>query len=202
MVSSVAFSPDGTWFVSGSHDCSVRLWAPVESTTGAICTLQRTCLGHAGEVHSVAWDPTSGSGRFASGALDNTVRVWNAATGDTCHTLRGHSRGIHSVAFSADGKRLASGADDGTAIIWDVSSGQQMLALLGHTSAIWSIAFSPDDRSVVSGSQDSTVRVWDAATGEERDRFPVLPDARPTVAFSPDGAKIACACGNLQLWDA
>ncbi len=39
---------------------------------------------------------------------DNTVRIWNTATGESIATLSGHVGYIFRVAFSQDGKRLAS----------------------------------------------------------------------------------------------
>ena len=56
--------------------------------------------------------------RIATSGLDRTVRIWEAETGQEVFTLRGHTNGVISVAFSADG-RLATGSTDGTARIWD-----------------------------------------------------------------------------------
>ncbi len=38
--------------------------------------------------------------------------------------LKGHSRGVSSVALSADGTILATGSGDMTARLWDIASGQ------------------------------------------------------------------------------
>jgi len=43
-------------------------------------------------------------------------------SGRTIATLKGHSGGLRSVAFSPDGTRVVTGSDDGTARIWDVST--------------------------------------------------------------------------------
>ena len=44
--------------------------------------------------------------RLASGSYDETVRLWDGASG--------HSRGVTSLSFSPDGSRLASGSHDNT----------------------------------------------------------------------------------------
>jgi parallel beta-helix repeat protein len=59
---------------------------------------------------------------LASGSWDNTIKLWDVATGTLLRTLQGHTSSVYSVAFSPDGKILASGSLDGTILLWDVEA--------------------------------------------------------------------------------
>ena len=60
--------------------------------------------------------------RIVSGGSDNTLKVWDAQTGQETLTLKGHSSVVRSVSFSTDGKRIVSGSHDKTVKVWDISS--------------------------------------------------------------------------------
>src|SRR5256885_929684 len=97
-------------------------------------TLRHTLRGHTNVINQIAWSPDGG--RLASGADDQTVRLWNAQAGQPLRTLPGHTNGVFSVAWSPDGGRLASGADDRTIRLWDPQTGRQVGILEGHTDDI------------------------------------------------------------------
>ena len=90
---------------------------------------------------------------LASGAADNTVKLWDVATHANIATLEGHTDVIWSVAFSLDGTMLASGAADNTVKLWDVATHANIATLEGHTDVIWSVAFSPDGTMLASGQR-------------------------------------------------
>ena len=53
---------------------------------------------------------------------DQTVLIWDAASGEQLCSLTGHSGSVWSVALSKDGTRLVSGSADRTVKIWSAGS--------------------------------------------------------------------------------
>jgi len=159
-------------------------------------------VGHISPVTSVAFSPDGKT--IASGSEDNTIILWDAATGEVRRQLKGHTNMVTSVAFSPDGKTIASGSYDDTIILWDAATGEMKRQLKGHSSGVTSIAFSPDGKTIASGNGDGTIILWDAATGEIRRQLKGHTWDVSSVAFSPDGETIASgSCdGTIILWDA
>lgn len=73
--------------------------------------------GHTEEVYSIAFSP-DGS-RIATGGNDNTIAIWDAATGERLLVLRGHTEYVKGLAWSPDGSVLASASGDRTVRLWD-----------------------------------------------------------------------------------
>jgi nucleoside phosphorylase len=84
----------------------------------------------------------------ASASGDETVRLWDSATGAARRTLEGHSGTVWGVAFSPDGRLVASASEDGTVRLWDSATGAARRTLEGHSGAVLGVAFSPDGRLV------------------------------------------------------
>jgi WD40 repeat protein len=156
-------------------------------------------MKHPGGVSDVAW--SADGKRLASAGGDNTVRVWDAHSGQILHTLTGHTVIVSGVAFSPDSKRLASSSWDQTVRVWDVVAGTELLTLRGHTDKVTGVAFHPDSRRLASAGADQRVNIWDLTHDPEVRVIPRGQEAAQALAFHPDGTRLAATGAGVTFWD-
>jgi WD40 repeat protein len=91
-----------------------------------------------------------------------SVKLWDASSGEELFTFSGHNGAVLGIAFSSNGQLLATASTDRTAKVWDVSAGASAppLTLHGHTGPVLDVAFSPDGTRLVTVSGDGTARVY------------------------------------------
>ncbi|ORY83306.1 WD40-repeat-containing domain protein [Protomyces lactucae-debilis] len=148
-----AIAAEDDVLVSGSYDCSVRVW---KVSTG-VCLHRLT--GHTQKVYSVVLDAKRG--RCISGSMDWKVKVWDLDVGACLWTLEGHTSLVGLLSLSNE--RLVSAAADSTLRVWDPNTGKCMQSLTAHTGAI--TCFQHDGDKIISGS-DGTLKLWDGKTGK------------------------------------
>lgn len=106
---SVAFSRDGETLGAGNFD-RLELWD---------CTTRKQLphspiRGHRGIVTGIAF----GVGQqLATGGIDATLRLWDAATGEATASPQSRSDAITGVAISPDGRLAASANADGSVLL-------------------------------------------------------------------------------------
>ncbi len=163
-------------------DSSVRVWE-----VGPRATLP-VLRGHTSYVYPVAFSP---DGRWiASGGWDNTVRLWDAATGEPCATLP-HPGIIPSLAYSRDGSSLVSGNyRDDRLRIWDSTTARLRKEIHGPEGIFRFVTVSPDGTRVAATSYDAQskfrLRVCDVGSGER-----LFSAEGGALAYSPDGRWLA-----------
>src|SRR5262249_35577429 len=81
IIDGIAYSPDGSILATGHHSGNIYLRDPVTGQK------RQTLRGH----HDVAWMVSfSPSGKWLASGGDETIRVWEVATGKELLCLKGH----------------------------------------------------------------------------------------------------------------
>jgi WD40 repeat protein len=192
-VTSVAFSPFGNKIVSGSDDCSIRFWDLQTGETigshfigsGRMTSVAFSPIGNrivSGSEDGTVWllDAPgseirniitslciSSTRQVASAAIDNTVRIWNAHTGQSTGLLQGIMPDIISLTSSPNGTRFAAASSDGSINLWDAFSHNLLASYTNcFVNRMSSIIFSADAESLMTFSIDGTSHIWDASSGK------------------------------------
>lgn len=191
------FSPDGRFLVSLDNDRdTMHLW---EIKSGKEVWKTRT-NNHPNEnerrTDQVLYSPDGKT--IASVTHKGQIRLWDAATGKSLHTMQGD---LKRVVFSPDGKLLAAAKRHQGLRVWEVASGKLLHKWSRSQKSVCSLVFSPDSKRLATGDYN-TIYILDMATGKElwkhTDRnaveFLAFKDDRTLVAVQPNSRWI-------RVWD-
>jgi WD40 repeat protein len=228
------FSPNGKQVLTGGRENTARVWdlatgrevrrfyggegtfSPDGKLAGrrffdaAMGILAVRFTGYTETVSSVAL--SLDGEQVLTSSSDNTVRVWDVATGRELRRFYGGEG-----TFSPDDKQVLIGSYDNTVgswdvpasaadkivRLWDVTTGREVRRFIGHADRVDLVAFSPDGTQVLTGSQDKTARLWDAATGHELHAFGGHTANILSIAFSTSGKQILTEGrdSTLRVWE-
>jgi guanine nucleotide-binding protein subunit beta-2-like 1 protein len=191
--------------LSASRDRTVLVWDIKRDAARQVTGVPRRSLqGHSNFVQDVV---ISSDGQFAlSGSWDNTLRLWEIATGQTTRRFVGHTKDVTSVAFSADNRQIVSGSRDGKIKVWNtLGECKFTLSDEGHTDWVSCVRFSPNPQTpiIVSAGWDKKVKVWNLNTMKLQSDLVGHTGFVSTVTVSPDGSLCASGGkdGKAMLWD-
>ncbi|KAH7038667.1 WD40-repeat-containing domain protein [Linnemannia elongata] len=195
-VDSFAYSPNGKVLAVGLKNGYVGMY---DTTTWKKILWTGRCKG---DVMKMAFSPFKH--HIVSTSSDNTVLLWDIASGKNVRTMRGHNKPVNSVAFSPSGNQIASGSSDNTIRLWNAQSGEEEFVLKGHGGSVNVVKYIQSGLSLVSGGQDGAIRFWDSKTGKAEIVLESPFGPVRCLDYSPDGRKVASGHlkGQVQLWNA
>lgn len=198
IVTTIQFTRDGRFLVSGSHDRTAKLWnvatgEPVRAFTGSAEDIDAVAISNDGLTLA------TGGGMQTIAA---ELRLWDLRTGTLKRELKGHGAMVTGLAFLPDDS-LVSCSWDQTLKLWNATTGQQRQTFYGQGGWMKAVAWSPDGSLIASASVDKSVRLWEAASGMLRYTLAGHTDMVNSVAFSSDGLTLASGGddGEVKLWD-
>ncbi|KAM4826002.1 WD repeat-containing protein 88 isoform 2-T2 [Thomomys bottae] len=157
-VSSCHFCVNDTKVISGSFDCSIKLW---DAFDGSVVRdfEQRP------KAPVLECSITADSKRIVASSYDKSVRVWDTETGKLLWKVR-HDTFVLSCKFSPDGKYVVSALDlDNGICIMDAKNISTVIQVKRHhRRSITACCFDPESLRIASVSMDRCIKIWDVST--------------------------------------
>jgi WD40 repeat protein len=119
---------------------------------------------------------------------------------DCLVTLKGHTRGITSVAISPDGRTIVSGSRDGVIKVWDWWAQEEIFTIQAW-SIVYSITISADGRTFAIQGKNKQVKAWSLRNGQE-----IAPEEEKlrsiaSVTRSEDNHLISGSQNLIKIWN-
>ncbi|ORY55320.1 WD40-repeat-containing domain protein [Leucosporidium creatinivorum] len=190
-------SSDGRRIVSGSWDCTARVW---ETSTWS----SRLVLAdHGAAVWDVlAIDSKGYNDTCLTACADGLIRLFEGAR---CKTLfKGHQGPVRALAKvlpdDPDGNLFASASNDETIRIWNLD-GDVLTSLEGHSSFIYALISIPtaSGGGLASSGEDGIIKIWNDEDGEE-DQEILVPALSVWTLTSLANGDLACGCSDNLVW--
>ena len=153
---------------------------------------------HANGALSVAAVP-GGSHVLSSGG-DDTVRIWDSATGQESKRFSGSMYRFQNIALAPSGTYALTPAPGAAVRYWTVASGLDIRRFMGAQASPLTVALSPDG-TLAAAAGGGAIHVWELATGNPVRELPVKSQViRIAFAAAGDGLVSAESDGRLCRW--
>ena len=189
-VNSVAFSPDGSHFVTGCSDGTIQQWRVSDGKKIGMA------MSPDGSVLAVA---ISSDGKWiVSGGMDCKVTVWDAKTQKkVLESTLANEQWVSALDVSPGSTRFASASSDHTVNIRSLTTGQRLVGPLQHANRVACVVFSPDGDHIATAGLYTCLRIWDSRDG---DLVLEVPDFFPESLIWWRDHRIFASTWSTQRW--
>ncbi|KAI9923612.1 hypothetical protein ASPWEDRAFT_154955 [Aspergillus wentii DTO 134E9] len=206
-VTSICFSPDGKLLFAGCWDKTVWSW---EIASGKP---QKRYEGHTDFVRSVTSTRLRGQDLLVSGGADKQILVFDIASAQRLHVLKGHIKGIQDLAIdpvsaeteSAEHLVFSAGSDREIRH-FDIAAGSSDLTgtepLIAHDTSVYKLFFDSDG-DLWTASADKTAKCLVREDGWKANLTLEHPDFVKDVVVYEQGGWVITVCRDeeVRVWN-
>ncbi|KAL4964501.1 WD40 repeat domain-containing protein [Aspergillus stella-maris] len=206
-VTSICFSPNGQLLFAGCWDKTVWSW-DVKSTQRKL-----QYEGHTDFVRAVTTTRFKGQDLLVSGGADAQIMVFDIASGQRLHVLKGHAKGIQDLSIDPNTQdpdsleqTIFSAGSDREIRQFEISKGSQDLtgteATLAHETNIYKLYFDQDG-DLWTASADKTAKCLVREDGWKPNLTLTHPDYVRDVVVDERGGWVVTACRDeeIRVWN-
>ncbi|KAK8968559.1 hypothetical protein KSP40_PGU000267 [Platanthera guangdongensis] len=153
---------DAGFLISGSTDCTVKIWDP--TLRGS--ELRETLKGHTRPIRAINSDRC----KVVSGSDDQSVIVWDKQTCQLLEELKGHASSVSCVRMLS-GERVLTAAHDGAVKMWDVRTDTCVATVGRCSSAVLCMEYDDSTGILAAAGRDIATNVWDIRAGRQMQKL-------------------------------
>ena len=166
----------GTFLVSGSKDCTMKMWQLPNRPAGGGAPAETVALkasytrkAHEKDINCL--DVAPNDKLVVSAGQDRLAKIWVAGDGGEVGILKGHKRGVWAAKFSPVDQVIATASGDAMIKVWAVADFSCLKTFEGHGSSVLSVQFLCRGMQLLSADADGLLKLWNIKNMEMVDTF-------------------------------
>ncbi len=193
-VTSLAFSPDGEYLVSGGWDGRIIVWRSL------LWNKEIELMGHDDKVTALAF--SQDGSRLAAGLWKGGLALWRFSGYRLLYVVERHKNAILCISFSPNGRRIATGGGDEMIFVTDKDTGEETRKIAAHKAAVYGVCYSSDGATLGAAGLDGIASFWETNT-YSLVKFVPAKQQLYSISFLFEDKVFCSLCedGAVRFWD-